>query len=449
MKNTSIEQVLDEIESQSEFYFIFNQKQIDVNRIVDIQVDNLLITDILSGLFGETNVNYAVFDRKILLTTDPIENELQAISSENEPQQKQVTGTVTDKSGSPLPGANVIVTGTTQGVITDFAGKYSIEIPQGAKSLTFSFIGMEPQEIIIGTSTQLNVTLDVSAIGLDEVVVIGYGTQKRIEVTSSVANVKSENFIKGSVKDAGQLLQGKVAGLTVSTISGDPTAPSQLVLRGTATLSTSTQPLILIDGIPGDLNTVAPEDIESVDVLKDGSASAIYGTRGTNGVILLTTKKPFGKIESTVTYEGYVSTQNFVRVPKMLDAAEYRLRLSEGIAFTDLGASTDWVKEISRDFPLNQNHRLSFHGGNAKTNYLASFNYRQLQGVVLRSDYKTLNSRIDVNHIMLDDKLKFNLNIIDNDNQSWVDFGYRRRFSRLRIFQCFQSGIIQESDCAP
>ena len=252
--------------------------------------------------------------------------------------------------------------------------------------------------------------------------VIGYGTQKKIEVTSSVANVKSEDFVKGSIKDAGQLLQGKVAGLSVSTISGDPTAPSQLVLRGTATLSTSTQPLILIDGVPGDLNTVAPEDIESVDVLKDGSASAIYGTRGTNGVILLTTKKPNGKIEPTVTYEGYVSTQNFVRVPKMLDAAEYRQRLAEGVAFTDLGASTDWVKEISRDFPFNQNHRLSFHGGNTKSNYLASFNYRQLQGVILKSDYRTLNSRIDLNHSMLNDKLKFNLNIIDNDNKSWVDF---------------------------
>jgi TonB-linked SusC/RagA family outer membrane protein len=341
----------------------------------------------------------------------------------SEPQQNIITGKITDENGSPLPGVNIKVEGTTVGSISDMAGNYSIAVTDNNAVIVFSFIGYKTENVPVAGRKTIDIALVPSLASLDEVVVIGYGTQRKIEVTSSVANVKSEEFIKGSLKDAGQLLQGKVAGLSVSTISGDPTAPSQLVLRGTATLSTSTQPLILIDGIPGDLNTVAPEDIESVDVLKDGSASAIYGTRGTNGVILLTTKRPGGKIEPTVTYDGYFSTQNFVRVPKMLDAAEYRQRLNEGVAFTDLGASTDWVKEISRDFPLNQNHRLSFNGGNTKTNYLASFNFRELQGVVLKSDYRTLNSRIDLNHSMLDDKLKFNLNIIDNDNKSWVDFG--------------------------
>ena len=142
MKNRSLEQVMDEIESQSEFYFIFNQKQIDVNRVVDIQAENKLITDILPELFKGTNVNYVVFDRKILLTTDPLENNLLAIASGTEPQQKQITGTVTEKDGTPLPGVNVVVTGTTQGTMTDIAGKYSIEVPQGSKSLTFSFTGM-------------------------------------------------------------------------------------------------------------------------------------------------------------------------------------------------------------------------------------------------------------------------------------------------------------------
>lgn len=423
MQDKSLEQVMDEIESQSEYYFIFNQKQIDVNRVVNIQADHKLITEILPELFGQTNVNYTVLDRKILLTTDPLVEKLPMPSSVTEPQQNIIKGKITDENGAPLPGVNIKVEGTTVGSISDMAGNYSIEVPNNNAVIIFSFIGYKTENVSVTGRKTIDISMVPSLASLNEVVVIGYGTQKKIEVTSSVANVKSEEFIKGSLKDAGQLLQGKVAGLSISTISGDPTAPSQLVLRGTATLSTSTQPLILIDGIPGDLNTVAPEDIESVDVLKDGSASAIYGTRGTNGVILLTTKKPNGKIEPTVTYEGYLSTQNFVRVPKMLDAAEYRQRLAEGIAFTDLGASTDWVKEISRDFPFSQNHRLSFHGGNNRSNYLASFNYRQLQGVILKSDYRTLNSRIDLNHSMLNDKLKFNLNIIDNDNKSWVDFG--------------------------
>ena len=199
MKNTSLEQVMDEIEKQSEFYFIFNQKQIDVNRVVDIQAENKLITDILPELFKGTNVNYAVLDRKILLTTDPLENNLLAIASGTELQQRQITGTVTEKDGTPIPGVNVVVTGTTQGTMTDIAGKYSIEVPPGSKSLTFSFIGMVPQEISIGTLTRINVTMIESAIGLEEVVVIGYGTQRKADVTSSVATVKSDNFVKGSV----------------------------------------------------------------------------------------------------------------------------------------------------------------------------------------------------------------------------------------------------------
>src|SRR5450759_4435780 len=175
MENKSLEQVMDEIEHQTEFYFIFNQKQIDVNRVVNIDAENELITDVLPELFTGTNVNYVILDRKILLTTDPLENELLSIASGTESQQNRVTGIVTEKDGTPLPGVNVVVTGTTQGTITDIAGKYSIEVPQGAKSLIFSFVGMEPQEITIGTLTQINVTLVESAIGLKEVVVVGYG----------------------------------------------------------------------------------------------------------------------------------------------------------------------------------------------------------------------------------------------------------------------------------
>jgi TonB-dependent SusC/RagA subfamily outer membrane receptor len=164
----------------------------------------------------------------------------------------------------------------------------------------FSFIGYASQEIAINNQTQINVTMSVDMTSLSEVVVIGYGTQSKQDLTSSVASVKSENFVKGNVMDAGQLLQGKVAGLSVSVPSGDPTGGTQILLRGQSTiLGTNQNPLILIDGVPGDLKTVAPEDIESIDVLKDGSAAAIYGTRGTNGVILITTKRASGRLSES------------------------------------------------------------------------------------------------------------------------------------------------------
>jgi TonB-linked SusC/RagA family outer membrane protein len=424
MKNRSLEQVMDEIESQSEFYFIFNQKQIDVNRTVDIQADNRLITDILPELFKGTNVNYVVFDKKILLTTDPIENNLLAIASTNEPQQKQITGTITEKNGTPMPGVNVVVTGTTQGTLTDGAGKYSIEVPQGSKSLTFSFTGMVSQEISIGILTQIDVTMIESTVGLDEVVVIGYGTQKKGDVTSSVATVKSDNFIKGSVTDAGQLIQGKVAGLAIISPSGDPTSTTQILLRGNTSLMGQNQsPLILIDGIPGDMKTVVPQDIESIDVLKDGSAAAIYGTRGTNGVIFITTKRAGGNNKSTVEYSTYFSTQTIARKLNLSTAADFRQQIKDGFRTTqmaDNGTSTDWLKEITRK-PLIQDHNLTFRGGNDKTNFLVNLNYNNTQGLFLKSYNQVFSGHIDLNHSMFDNKLKFNVNLFSSSSK-WNGF---------------------------
>jgi TonB-linked SusC/RagA family outer membrane protein len=228
--------------------------------------------------------------------------------------------------------------------------------------------------------------------------------------------------LKGSVKDAAQLIQGKVAGLIIGTPSGDPNAQSQILLRGTATLSTSTQPLILVDGIPGELNTVAPDDIESIDVLKDGSAAAIYGTRGTNGVILIATRRAGGIIEPTITYKSYMSTQTLVRQLRMLSPQEYREKLAAGASFQDDGANTDWVKEITNKTPLSQNHNLTFRGGSVKTNYLVSLNYRDQVGEFITSEAKTFNGRFDVNHSMLNDKLKVNINYISSYNNAGVPF---------------------------
>jgi TonB-linked SusC/RagA family outer membrane protein len=326
-----------------------------------------------------------------------------------------IKGRVVDEKGVPLPGVNVIVKGTSNGAQTDAEGRFSIKAPADA-TLVFSFVGSKAQEVAVGGRNTIDISLVPETKGLEEVVVVGYGTQRRADLTSSVASVKEESFVKGATRDAGQLLQGKVAGVSVGTPSGDPTASSQILLRGTATLNSSTQPLVLIDGIPGTLNTVAPEDIQSIDVLKDGSAAAIYGTRGTNGVILITTRRPQGDIKPTIEYSGYVSTQRIARRPEVLTADEYREKLAQGVAFTDQGSSTDWIKTISQN-PLIHVHNLTFRGGNAVTNYLISGNYRYFEGIFQKSDNRTFTGRADINHNMFEGRLKFNLGLLSSDNR--------------------------------
>ena len=413
---TTVEQVLTEIENQSEFYFLFSQKLVDVNRKVNLKVEDIKIDEILSQVFNGTNVDYIVLDRQIVLSPGEYLEEAKML------QPRAITGTVTDENDEVLPGVNVVLKGTNVGTITDLEGNYQLEVPDATAIITFSSVGYITQEVTVGNQMELDIQMTLDLIALEEIVVIGYGVQRKMEVTGAVGSVKSEDFIQGNVSDAGQLIRGKVAGLTIVTPSGDPTSTSQILLRGTSTLKTSTQPLILVDGIPGDLNTLAQDDIASIDVLKDGSAAAIYGTRGTNGVILITSKKTRGKIEPTINYNGYVSTEQWVRVPRMLNAQEYRDRIAGGTAFADLGSSTDWVKEISNKTPISQYHNFSLTGGTNKTNYMASLNYRQSPGMIINYDYKTLNSRIDVNHKMFNDKLILNANFISNDNRRNVDF---------------------------
>ena len=217
-----------------------------------------------------------------------------------------VRGTVTDANGEPVVAAGVVEAGTTNGVVTDMNGKYTITVKGADSVLEFSCIGYETQSVTVGNRGVIDVVLEVATSFLEEAVAIGYGTQKKADITSSVQSVKSEDFNKGAILDAGQLIQGKVAGLQITLPSGDPTSSTSVMLRGYSSLLGSTAPLVLVDGIPGNLSTVAPEDIESIDVLKDGSATAIYGTRGTNGVIIITTKNAKRESPATVQYNGYV-----------------------------------------------------------------------------------------------------------------------------------------------
>ncbi|WP_461133753.1 TonB-dependent receptor [Spirosoma lituiforme] len=418
--NQNIGSILTQLHKQADVRFTYSSSIVETNRKVTLSVVNERLSEVMNRLFGPLNVAYKVEGKQIIL----YKNERGGAAGSNESASLRtdgqvaitVKGRVTDDKGMGLPGANVLIKGTTNGTVTDQDGAYALSVQTGTETLVFSFIGYSSKEVVLANRTTVDVQLTADDKSLSEVVVVGYGTQRKADLTSAVASVKAENFVKGAVKDAGQLLQGKVAGLTISNPSGDPTANTQIVLRGTATLTSSTQPLVLIDGIPGGLNTVAPEDIASIDVLKDGSAAAIYGTRGTNGVILITTRRPQGDIKPTIEYSGYVSTQTITRKPDLLTATDYRRLIPQGVGFSDLGGDTDWVKALSRT-PLIHVHNVTLRGGNATTNYLATGTYRYFEGILLKSDNRTFTGRVDINHNMFDNRLKLNIGLLSTNNR--------------------------------
>lgn len=323
-------------------------------------------------------------------------------------QQKAISGKVVDSKGESIIGANVMEKGTTNGTITDFDGKFSLNVSAKA-ILQVSYIGYKSQEIPV---SQLKagavITLKEDTEVMDEVVVIGYGTQRKGDVTSAIASVKAEDFTVGKVGDAADLIKGKVAGLSIAKGSGDPNATSSIRLRGVISVNGSTTPLILIDGVEGDLSTVAPENIESIDVLKDASAAAIYGTRGANGVILITTKTGRREAHTTASYSGYVSASQFGKKLDFMTAEDVRAGKTN---FTDKGYDTDWLDAISRT-GFTHNHNFNITGGTKQTTYSADFTYRKEDGVIMNTYAEDIRMRFDVSHWMFNDMLKVNLNMV-------------------------------------
>lgn len=305
----------------------------------------------------------------------------------NAQQSRQISGTITDsKNGETLLGVNVIIEGTTQGVSTDLDGDFSISVPGSNTVLVISYIGYQTQRITVGNQNILNIRLVPDTKALEEVVVVGYGTQRREEVTSAVTKITSENFVKGPVVSPAQLIQGKVAGLAITSVTGDPDANPSIVLRGISTLSNDVAPLVVIDGVPGrSLGSLQPEDIESIDVLKDGSAAAIYGTRGTEGMIIVTTKSGRGAQRTTVEYNGWVGFDTMYGTPDLLNGNEWRAYMKEQEAagfpnrfaesMIDYGHNTDWYKAISQT-AVNHSHNFTFRGGSEK-NKLSRFRILQ------------------------------------------------------------------------
>lgn len=319
-------------------------------------------------------------------------------------QQNEVTikGVVKDANGEAIIGASVIEKGNAKnGTVTDLDGNYTLKVKRGA-TLTISYIGYISQETKGG-----NVILEEDLKSLSEVVVIGYGTQKKADVTSAVVSVKAEDFTKGNFNDAGDLIKGKVAGLTITKPSGDPGAVTQISLRGIATVSGNAQPLVLVDGVPGSLSSVPPENIASIDVLKDASAAAIYGTRGAGGVIIITTKTGQREQRTEVTYNGYVSFSTWAKKADFMTSSDIRAGKT---TFNDEGYDTDWLDAISRT-AVTHNHSVSLSGGNAKTSYFGNFTYRNAQGVMKKTGNESMSVAFDLSHWMLNDMLKVNIKV--------------------------------------
>ncbi len=336
-------------------------------------------------------------------------------------QERVVTGKViSGEDQQPVPGVNVIEKGTSNGTATDVDGKFKIQVTSTGSILVFSYVGSVTQEITVGEKTEVIVQLQDDSKALSEVVVVGYGTQDKRDVTGSVKSVKSEDFNAGIINSPEQLLQGKVAGLNVTSASGQPGGAQSIIIRGPGGVRTGSTPLFVIDGLPLDnsgtggntnpLNFLNPQDIETIDVLKDASATAIYGTRGANGVILITTKR--GKSgASSVNYSSNLGVSTLARQLAVFSADEYRTRVPEvGGVLEDLGASTNWQKEITRT-AYTQNHNLTINGGADKLTYFTSLGLQNQDGILKNSNLKRYTGRINVSQQLLDDRLSIDVNL--------------------------------------
>lgn len=336
--------------------------------------------------------------------------------------QFTVKGKVLDEFGEGIIGANVVEKGTTNGTVTDLDGNYSLGVRNSRNVvLQFSYIGYNTQEETVNGRNAIDITLAPSVVNLGEVVAIGYGTQTRREITGSVANITEENFNQGLVRDASDLLQGKVAGLMITTGSGDVARESQIRLRGTSTLQNDLGPFIVIDGVPGgELSTVAPQDIESISVLKDASSAAIYGSRAAGGVILITTKRGSG-VKTQVNYNGYLSIDRMSNKPDLMNADEWRVYAAyadkDPSVYDQYGADTDWFEELTRT-GISQNHSLSLSGGGSKNNYRASFTYLDRTGIIRDNDMERMNFRLQFQQRALKDKLRIGITVSANMNDS-------------------------------
>ncbi len=450
MEKATVKEVLSKIEDQSEFYFMYSSKFIDVDREVSVNVKDKKIETVLDLLFARTNVNYTIKDKFIVLTT----SELSGSGMFSAAKQKPISGKVADSYGFPLPGVSVIVKGTTNGTVTDINGDFSLSgIPENA-TLQFSFVGMKTQEIQVAGQTNINVTMEEDAIGIEEVVAVGYGTQKKVNLTGAVSVATAERLENRPIVSVGEGLQGVIPNLNISIQNGDPTTSADFNVRGFESINGG-EPLILVDNVPMDIDGINPNDIESVNVLKDASASAIYGARGAFGVVLIETKKGKGKMKVTLGSEFSLG-KPIVHLDPVSDPYVYMTKWNEAYTRTtgspryntqEVGYAAAWVEnpttenawkvvngalgfygsndyksELLTDFMIQNKHDLTISGGAENASYYVSFGYVNKPGwlkdkenneqfkrynILMKYDFK-LNDWLS-----LDEEISFNSELSD------------------------------------
>ncbi|WP_423127016.1 TonB-dependent receptor [Gaoshiqia sp. Z1-71] len=403
-----IKEILNEIENQTQFSFMYDNNRIDVERRVNLDVSGENIDEVLRSLFAGTTVTYKMVERHIMLISG-------AEKSFTMVQNGVVNGKVTNAQGEPLPGVTVLIKGTTNGTITDLNGNFNLGGVNASDVLVFSFIGMQTQEMGVGSQTAFNVVLKEETIGVDEVVVVGYGVQKRSDITGSVTSIPSDRLSKLPVNNVMQAIQGAAAGVNISQASSIPGDAPSVLVRGKNSISSSTEPYVVVDGIPlsktgGSINDINPNDIESMEILKDPSAVAIYGVNGSNGVILITTKR--GKSgKPVIRYSGYGGVEEIAHIldpgspEQILERyAEYaRIQNSslynggpvryeyEYDNYTN-GKTTDWIDAVTQT-GIIQNHNISITGGSEYSRYFISTDYMDQKGVVKGYNYKRYSFR--------------------------------------------------------
>jgi TonB-linked SusC/RagA family outer membrane protein len=411
-KNISVGTLFSEIEKQTNYLVVYKTKEIDIDRKIDIPFESGKVSDYIEAVFNHTDIGYEFENKYIVLTQKNISQTNTAIPQQN---QKTITGIITDANSEPIIGANVLVKGTKNGTVSDFEGKFHLVVSPNA-ILTISYLGYDAQEVVVGNKTNLKITLSENSLGLEEVVVVGYGTQKKVNLTGSVNVVKSDRITNKPVTSLVSALTGEAAGVTITQRSGQP-GPGQgdIRIRGIGTWGNAA-PLVLVDGVSMNINDVIPSEVESVSVLKDAASASIYGSRAANGVILITTKQgEKGKIK--LSYDGNIGFQTPTRIPEMVSSWQYAELYNQGMANEGkssdlfpqdridrmkaggdpdkLEGNTNWYKEALNWSAPQQIHQVSATGGNDKITYMGLLGYSNQQGIIPLTSYERYNARIN------------------------------------------------------
>ena len=433
-KNANIRDVLATIEKKTDYICMYKDDVLYGSKEISGDFQDAKFDEVLKSICAQSNVDYEVRDRQIILKEKVIVLSL----DQQQPQKKEISGIVKDSKGGPIPGATVLVKGTTIGITTDMDGKFQLSVPVDAKTLVVSFIGMKAQEMVLTGKTTFMVALEEEAYAIDEVVAVGYGTQRKSDQTGATDRLTSEKMNKSIATSPAEMMQGRISGVNITQNNGEPGAGMTVRIRGTNSIRSGQEPLYVIDGVPldnaditpnggtaaginesGNKNPISflnPEDIESIDILKDASSTAIYGARGANGVVLITTKKG-KKGAGTISYDGYTGISQIRKKMDLLSADEFKsYRKANGAALLDKGASNDWQDEIFRT-GVTQSHNLSFGGGSDNFTYQSSLGYLDQEGIVNRTGLEKLNGKLKVTQSSFNNKL----NIVASITASHVE----------------------------